>query len=130
MRLQSLGVPLERILAATRDANLDRPAGKLEEGRYEVTLRAPAEFFDLGQIRQTVLLERRGSVVTLSDVATVEDTYEKLTRLVRVDGERGIRVAVRKQAGANTVAVSRSILAAIDAVNEAYPEIRVVPVSN
>ncbi|MDF1799202.1 MAG: efflux RND transporter permease subunit [Planctomycetota bacterium] len=129
-RLQALDVSLDRILTAIRDANLDRPAGKLEEGRYEVTLRAPAEFVDLDQIRQTVLLERDGASVTLGEVATVRDTYEKLTRLVRVDGERGIRVAVRKQAGANTVAVARSILDTIESVNEAYPEIRVVPVSN
>ena len=32
------------VLSAIRDANLDLPAGKIEEGRYEVTLRAPAEY--------------------------------------------------------------------------------------
>ncbi len=129
-RLNALGVPLDRILDAVRDANLDRPAGTLEEGRHEVTLRAPAEFVDLDEIRQTVLMEREGAVVTLGQVAEVRDTYERLTRLVRVNGERGIRVAVRKQADANTVAVSHNILEAIDAVNAAYPEIHIVPVSN
>ncbi len=129
-RLNALGVPFDRILQVLRDANLDRPAGKLEAGRYEVTLRAPAEFVDLDEIRDTVLLEREGAVVTLGQVATVRDTYEKLTRLVRVDGQRGIRVAVRKQADANTVEVSRRILETIDDVNAAYPEIRIVPVSN
>lgn len=130
VQLNALGVPLDSILQAIRDANLDRPAGKLEEGRYEVTLRAPAEFVDLDQIRQTVVMRRGGSVIRLNQVATVHDTYEKLTRLVRVDGERGIRVAVRKQADANTVAVARNILETIDSVNAAYPEIRVLPVSN
>ncbi len=129
-RVNALGIPLDRVLDALRDANLDRPAGKLEEGRYEVTLRAPAEYVDLEQIRNTVLLEQAGAAVTLRQVAEVHDTYEKLTRLVRVDGERGIRVAIRKQADANTVEVARNILAQIDVVNEAYPQIRIVPVSN
>jgi len=129
-RVNAFGLQLDRVLDALRDANLDRPAGKLEDGRWEMTLRAPAEFVDLDQIRDTVLFEQEGATVTLRQVARVEDTYEKLTRLVRVDGERGIRVAIRKQAGANTVEVSRSILAEIEAVNAAYPQIRVVAVSN
>jgi len=129
-RVNALGLPLDRVLDAIRDANLDRPAGKLEEGRYEVTLRAPAEFVDLDEIRDTVIFEQEGAVVTLRQVARVLDTYEKLTRLVRVDGERGIRVAIRKQADANTVEVSRRILEQIDAVNATYPQIHVVPVSN
>jgi HAE1 family hydrophobic/amphiphilic exporter-1 len=129
-RINALNVPLDAILAALRDANLDRPAGRLEEGRYEVTLRAPAEFVDLEQIRETVVLQREGRVVTLGQVAQVHDTYEKLRRLVRVDGERGIRVAVRKQADANTVEVSRNILRTIEEVNAEHPQIRIVAVSN
>ena len=129
-RINALGLPLDTVLDALRDANLDRPAGKLEEGRFEITLRAPAEFVDVEQIRDTVLLERQGSPITVRQVAEVRDTYEKLTRLVRVDGDRGMRVAVRKQADANTVEVSRRILQQIDEVNEAYPQLRVVPVSN
>lgn len=129
-RINALGLPLDTILQAVRDANLDRPAGRLEEGRFEITLRAPAEFVDLEEIRDTVVLSRGDTVVTLRQVAEVVDTYERLTRLVRVDGQRGIRVAIRKQADANTVEVSKRILEQIDAVNAAYPQLRVVPVSN
>ena len=129
-RVNALGLPLDAVLDALRDANLDRPAGKLEEGRYEVTLRAPAEFVDLEEIRDTVLFEQEGGVVTVRQVAEVHDTYEKLSRLVRVNGEIGIRVAIRKQAEANTVEVSKNILAMIEEVNRAYPQIEVVAVSN
>ncbi len=129
-RVKALGLSLDEVQAAIRDANVDRPAGKIESGRHEVTLRAPAEFVDLDEIRRTVIVERQGGAVTLAQIAKVADTYEKLRRLVRVDGERGIRVAIRKQADANTVEVSRAVLAQIDAVNAAYPELRVVPVIN
>jgi len=129
-RINALNVPLDGVLQAIRDANLDRPAGRLEEGRYEVTLRAPAEFVDLDQIRETVVLQREGRVVTLGQVATVVDTYEKLRRIVRIDGDLGMRVAVRKQADANTVEVSRNILATIEAVNAEFPELAIVATSN
>jgi HAE1 family hydrophobic/amphiphilic exporter-1 len=98
-RINALGLPLDQVLTAIRDANLDLPAGKIEQGRYQVTLRAPAEFTNLDQIRNTVISQRDGAVVTIDQVAKVKDTYQKLTRIIRVNGERGLRVAIRKQSG-------------------------------
>jgi len=129
-RIKALGLPLDRVIDAIENANLDLPAGKIEQGRYEVVLRAPAEFTDLDQIRKTVVTIRDGAPVTLDQVASVADTYEKLTRIVRVNGERGLRVAIRKQADANTVEVSRRVLSEIQKVNAAFPQIDIVPVIN
>ena len=129
-RVKAVGLPMDKVLDAIRDANLDLPAGKIEQGRYEVMLRAPAEYTSLDQIRETVIERRDGAAVTLGQIATVKDTYEKLTRIVRVNGGRGLRVAIRKQASANTVEVSKRILAEIDAANKAFPQIAIVPVIN
>jgi HAE1 family hydrophobic/amphiphilic exporter-1 len=129
-RIKAAGLPLDRVIEAIRDANLDLPAGKIEQGRYEVMLRAPAEFINLDQIRDTVIARRDGTGITLGQVAEVKDTYEKLTRIVRVNGGRGLRVAIRKQANANTVEVSRRVLAEIKAVNRTFPQINIVPVIN
>jgi HAE1 family hydrophobic/amphiphilic exporter-1 len=74
--------------------------------------------------------QRDGGGITLGQIAEVKDTYEKLTRIVRVNGGRGLRVAIRKQANANTVDVSKRILAEIEAVNQAFPQINIVPVIN
>lgn len=127
-RINALGLGLNTIIEAIEDANLDRPAGQIESGRYELTLRAPAEFTSLDEIRDTVIARRDGALVTLGEVATVTDTYEKLTRIVRVNGERGLRLAIRKQAAANTVEVARRVLAEAEAVNAAFPQIQVIPV--
>ena len=129
-RIKAIGLPLDRVLEAIGNANLDLPAGKIEQGRFEVTLRAPAEFINLDQIRDTVIVQRDGATVSLGQIAEVKDTYEKLTRIVRVNGGRGIRVAIRKQANANTVEVSKRVLAEIKAANQAFPQINIVPVIN
>jgi len=129
-RIKALGLPLDRVLQAIRDANLDLPAGQIEQGQYEVTLRAPEEFTSLDQISNTVLATRNGAAVRLGQVADLKDTYEKLTRIIRVNGVRGVRVAIRKQADANTVEVSRRVLEEIDVVNRAFPQIRILPVIN
>ena len=129
-RVRALDLPLSAVIRAIRDANIDLPAGEVEDGRFEVRLRAPAEFEDLDQIRQTVVAVREGVPVYLGEIATVEDTYERLTRIVRVNGKRGLRVAVRKRADANTVEVAERILAEIERVNADYPQITVVAVIN
>jgi len=129
-RLKAMGLPLDQVLAAIEDANLDLPAGRIEQGQYEVTLRAPEEFRDLDQIRDTVIAKRDTGRVTLGQVAQVRDTYEKMTRYIRVNQGQGVRVAIRKQADANTVEVAKGVLAEIEAINHDYPQVEVIPVIN
>ena len=129
-KINALGLPLGDIIDAIRNANIDLPAGRIEQGRYQVTLRAPAEFIDLEQIRNTVIGRRDGTVLTLSQVAKVKDTYEKLTRIIRVNGERGLRLAIRKEPGDNTVEVARRVLAEVEGVNNEFPQLRIIPVIN
>ena len=129
-RLKALGISLDRVVEALRNSNLDLPSGRIESGRFEVTLRAPAQFAGIEEIRQTMLETSDGAVVTIGQIAEVKDTYEHITRLERVNGRRGIRIGIRKQAEANTVEVSRRILAEIEEVNRDFPQIEVVPVIN
>lgn len=129
-RLRALGLPLNDILDAIRSSNIDLPAGKIERGQYEVTLRAPAEFESVEEIGAVVVAVRDGAPVRLDQIADVKDTFERLTRHIRVNGELGIRLAVRKQADANTVEVSNAVLAEIERVNADFPQITVVPVIN
>jgi HAE1 family hydrophobic/amphiphilic exporter-1 len=129
-RIKALGIPLSDILSTLHDANLDLPTGKIDQGRYEVTLRAPAEFLNLEQIRNTVVTERAGGLITLGQIAEVRDTYEKRNRIIRLNGHPGLRIAIRKQPSANTVDVAAGVLAEIAAINRDFPQLRVVPVIN
>ncbi|PLX47994.1 MAG: acriflavin resistance protein [Desulfobulbaceae bacterium] len=129
-RLKSLGVPLNNILTALRNANIDLPTGKIDQGSYEVTLRAPAEFVDLDQIRATVVAERDQGLITLDQIAEIRDTHEKRNRIIRLNGDNGLRIAIRKQPSANTVNVTEAVLAEIAAINRDFPQLHVVPVIN
>ncbi|MDH5638997.1 MAG: efflux RND transporter permease subunit, partial [Nitrospinota bacterium] len=129
-KLAALRLPINLVTNAIRNANLDLPTGKIEEGKYEVTLRAPAEFTNLEEIRDTVIFQRDGSAVRIGQVAEVVDTYEKQTRTIRVDGWRGLRAGIRKQSNANTVEVAKGILAEVDSINKAFPQINVKAVIN
>ena len=78
-RLRALQLPLDDVLNALRNANLDLPAGEIESGRFSVGLRAPARFVGLDDIRETVVTLREGAAVTLGQIAEVTDTYERLS---------------------------------------------------
>ncbi|MGA0368591.1 MAG: efflux RND transporter permease subunit [Kiritimatiellia bacterium] len=129
-RLQAFDITLEEVLQAIRNANLDLPAGKIERGRYEISLRAPAEFESIADIRNTVISLQNGTPVTVGDLAVIQDTYEKETRIIRINQKPGIRVAIRKQADANTVEVAQGILAEIERINRDYPQIEVSSIQN
>lgn len=129
-RVRAMNVPLDRIVDALGEANLDLPAGSIERGNDEVTLRAPAQFDDLQQIRETTVAVRDGAPVRIDQLGTVRDTYRKRERLARINGQRGLRLAIRKQSDANTVEVSRAVLAEVEAINEDFPQLSVLPVVN
>lgn len=129
-KVNALGLSFDQIIQSIRDSNLNFPAGKIEQGRYEVTLRAPAQYQNMQDIKDTVLDIRQGAPVTISQIAEVKDTYKKLTRIIRINGEQGVRIAIRKQAQANTVEVSQGILKEIDEINKDFPQIKIIPVIN
>jgi hydrophobic/amphiphilic exporter-1 (mainly G- bacteria), HAE1 family len=129
-RLRALQVPVDRVLTALRNANLDLPSGSIATGRYEISLRTPAQFRNLEEIRDTMVQSDQGGVVTIRQIAEVRDTFDRPWRVDRVNGVKGIRVAIRKQADANTVEVAKGVLAEIEAVNRDFPQLNVIPVIN
>ncbi|MEQ9823899.1 MAG: efflux RND transporter permease subunit [Puniceicoccaceae bacterium] len=129
-RLRALQVPVDRVLTALRNANLDLPSGSIATGRYEINLRTPAQYRSLEEIRDTMVQADDGAVVTIRQIAEVRDTYDRPWRVDRINGVKGIRVAIRKQADANTVEVAKGVLAEIEAVNRDFPQLNVIPVIN
>ncbi|RJP37285.1 MAG: efflux RND transporter permease subunit [Desulfobacteraceae bacterium] len=127
-RLKSLDVPLEQVLARLRAANVTLPAGEIESGGFEITLRTPGEFTGLDQIRDTVLAVRQNAVVRVRDVADVADRWIKVSQIVRLDGQSGVRLSVNKQSGTNTVEVATRVLAEVERINADIPQILLTPV--
>ncbi len=127
-KVKALSLSLNEILATIRAENVNIPAGVLERGRMEVMLRTPGEYTSLEDLRNTVLTVRDGAPVLLREIAEVEDAWERITRIVRVNGRPGIRMAVHKQSGTNTVSVARGVLQELDRLNRDLPQIRIVPI--
>ncbi len=123
-RLQALAIPLDEIVARLEAANVTLPAGVVETRAMEIAIRTPGEFRSLEEIGATVAAVRDGAPVRLRDIADIEDAWSRVTRIVRVNGEPGVRLSVNKQSGANTVEVASRVLEELDRINRDLPQLR------
>ncbi len=127
-RMLALGLSADRITRLLREENLNRPAGKVEEGNLDLYLRTVGEYRTPEEIGSTVVTVRDGTPIYLRDVAEVKAGVEEITTLTRINGEPGVRLAINKQAGSNTVEVADGILAEVERLNLDFPEVRVQPI--
>jgi HAE1 family hydrophobic/amphiphilic exporter-1 len=127
-KVKALGLPLDLVISGINEGNVDLPAGVIERGNYEILVRIPGVFTQLEEIRDTVVAVLGGVPVRLREIADVEDTHRKITRIVRVNGIPGTRLAIYKQSGKNTVQVADGVLKEIARIQEDWPQIQLIPV--
>ncbi|MBM4024026.1 MAG: efflux RND transporter permease subunit [Planctomycetes bacterium] len=127
-KINALAIPLDQIVAQIRAGNVNVPAGQIERGNLEITIRTPGEYTDLRQLQDTVIAMRQGVPIQLREIAAVEDSWTKVTRLVRVNGVPGIWLSVSKQSGRNTVEVARGALRELERINRDIPQLTIVPI--
>jgi HAE1 family hydrophobic/amphiphilic exporter-1 len=127
-KINALSIPLDRIIASIREGNVNIPAGTIEQGNFEVTIRTPGEYTSLSQLEETVIAVRQGVPIKLREIAAIGDSWRKITRIVRVDGQPGVRLSINKQSGKNTVEVARSALKELENINRDIPQIKIKPI--
>ena len=127
-KINALSIPLDVIIASVREGNVNIPAGTIEKGNFEITIRTPGEYTDMKQLEETVIAVRRGVPIQLREIATIEDSWQKVTRIVRVNGRPGVRLSVSKQSGKNTVEVARGALKELEGINRDIPQIKIIPI--
>ena len=127
-KIKALGLPIDRILTRIKDENVNLPAGSLDQGLLEVTIRIPGIYTSLDELRSTVIAIREGVPILLGEIAEIEDSWEKVRRIVRIDGKPGIRMSINKQSGTNTVEVANAVLKELESVNRDIPQIKITPI--
>ncbi|HEY0372105.1 MAG TPA: efflux RND transporter permease subunit [Thermoanaerobaculia bacterium] len=120
-KLDERRVTASEVLNAITQQHVELPAGRLETSGREVNVRVLGEAFNLDEFRRLVVKESDGAPVYLSDVAIVEDGFEDIRRISRVNGEPAQGMGIRKQRGSNAVAVAQGVKAAITEVQKTLP---------
>jgi hydrophobe/amphiphile efflux-1 (HAE1) family protein len=121
-KLDERQVTAGEVLRAIQQQHVELPAGRLETSGREVNVRVLGEAFDLEEFRRLVVKETEGSPIYLSDVAIVEDGFEDIRRISRVNGEPAQGMGIRKQRGSNAVAVAQGVKDAIAEIQKTLPQ--------
>jgi multidrug efflux pump len=121
-KLDSRGLTVTDVIAALQREHVELPAGRIETEGREVNVRVMGEALDLETLRGLVVREQNGQPVYLRDVALIEDGFEDIRRLTRVNGQPAQGLGVRKQRGANAVAVAQAVREELTKIQKEAPE--------
>lgn len=133
--MEARDVTMATLEARIRAANIDINAGTLEEGTRVFLVRGMSRFRKPEDVAKVVVASTRDSFdkivpVRVADLGKVFLADREITDLVRVDGEEGVGLSVYKEAGANTVTVSRTVREVLERLGDDLPGVDVRVVSD
>lgn len=109
-KAKSAGIAPGQIAERIGMENLDVPAGRLQLGPTELSVRSVGQFRDIDELRMlTVARNQNGTQVRLDEVATVTDGVGERRSIARLNGKEAVVVEIVKQPGSNTIEVSRAV---------------------
>jgi CzcA family heavy metal efflux pump len=121
-RIDAMNISLQQVSDAMANSNLIIPSGDLKSGVFDYSLRTESQFNVVEPMGNVVVKTSNGVPVRIRDIATVEDSYQEQTEIIRNNGKEGVILKVQKTSGANTVDV-------VNAVIKALTQLKNVPAS-
>jgi hydrophobic/amphiphilic exporter-1 (mainly G- bacteria), HAE1 family len=122
-RMRALGLSTNDIATAVQNANANGAGGTIRRGQFRFSVRALTEFRALDEIAETPVGPTSANL-RLRDVAKVTSTLAEPRTLTRLDGGAAVGLVVYKDAGSNTVAVTRRMQEVIELLQGEFPDIR------
>lgn len=120
-KLDAYHLGIEQIGNVIAAENMNMPAGNIKMGMSDYQLRVQGEFSDSRELEDLVVGNYNGKLVYLRDIAVVNDTLKDRSIEEMINGERGLRMFVMKQSGANTIQVARDARQQIELLKQDLP---------
>lgn len=115
------GISPIQIVQALALENWNLPAGRIEKGRSEYTLRLAGEFESVSEIASTRIQTSSGPI-RLDQIADVKDTFAEMREKARFNLQPTIGIDLIKRQDANTVKVADLAFQTIDKLEKVLPE--------
>lgn len=125
-KLASYELTVDDLTGTLDTEHVEYPAGYLQRGEKEFTLRILGEAKTVEEIGDLLITRRGGGInysrIRIKDVARVERGTEDIRRFSRVMGKTAVGIGVRKQRGVNAVEVAKAIRAKIEEMKPSLPK--------
>jgi HAE1 family hydrophobic/amphiphilic exporter-1 len=120
-RLAAYQLPITEVRAALQQQNADLPGGNVTTDLNERTLRTMGRFADAAQFNDLVIATRNGSPIRVRDIGRAEDSTKEQRSFARLNGVPTVVLDVRRQSGANTVAMTEAAKQQLDLIRPRLP---------
>ena len=120
-RLAAYRIPVTAVRDAVQRQNADVPGGNITGVLREQVLRTMGRLTTPEQFADIIVAMVNGSPVRVRDLGAVSDGTREQRSSARLNGTPAVTLEVRRQSGANSVAVIEGVKAEIQAVREALP---------
>jgi hydrophobic/amphiphilic exporter-1 (mainly G- bacteria), HAE1 family len=129
-KLKVLKLSVADVANIIRRENFSMSAGKIQTGIQQQGMRISTDVIELEELSDTIVKSLPTGVVFLKDVATISMEPERITSLSYVDGVRGLRLAISKTPGANTVKVASEVQKVIEQLQKRNRDFTITEVFN
>ena len=125
-KLQSFGMSLGDVATRLAASNVLVAVGRLEDHDKLYLVVSDTRFQNRQQIDETVLRAGPNGVVTLDDIAVVQDSAEPQYTRVTADGHDAVLLNIYQQPGGNTVEIANDIKSTLqDQAHNLPPGVRI-----
>ncbi|HLQ72653.1 MAG TPA: efflux RND transporter permease subunit [Bacillota bacterium] len=121
-KMNTYGITTETIIQSLNSANESSSVGTVDKGSKDLQLRVVGEYESVSDIEETIMQTEDDSVIRLTDIATVEDTFKKEDGITLVNGSPSLVLSVMKKTDGNTVDVAEDVLASMKELNKDLPD--------
>jgi HAE1 family hydrophobic/amphiphilic exporter-1 len=108
-KLAALRIPLNQVVSRLEQENVNLTGGELQDGEAEYLVRTLNEFQTVDEIKDIVVGDRDGAIITLADVGTVFRGHRERAVITRINGKESVELAIYKEGDANTVTVAQRV---------------------
>ena len=108
-RLAAYQIPITAVRDAIQRQNADIPGGNVTSGAREQVLRTMGRIVVPEAFNDLVVSTVNGVPIRIRDIGSAEDGTKEQRSLARLNGVPTVQLQIRRQSGANTVAVIESV---------------------
>src|SRR3982751_6256563 len=119
--LTALGLGVDQVINAIREANQDVPAGRITKGSSDAVVRVEGKIKDPVQFGRIIVAQQGGGPIYLTQVADVIDGEKEQDSISRINGHPAITLDIQKAQDANIVETGRNVGDAVTELRKRLP---------
>jgi HAE1 family hydrophobic/amphiphilic exporter-1 len=121
-KMRAYNVAVSDVANALRQQNVELPAGSVNAGEKELSVRTLGRLVDPAQFNEIAVARRGSYVVKIRDIGHAEDSEEEPVTAARLNGNPAVTLVVSKQSGENTVATADGVKQRLQEIKASLPK--------